>query len=182
MLNVNIYKSTDAGKTWKAEQRAARRQPRHVDRVRRLEPDDRSERRRRQRSRSTAARPGRTEPMPTAQFYHVITTKHVPYHVCGAQQDNSTACVSSEPPQGGPGGSGGGADQVFYSVGGGESGYIAQRPAQPRHLLRRQLRRPDHAPGSAHRPGARRSIRIRTTRWATRRPTSRSASSGRSRS
>ena len=31
----------------------------------------------------------------TGQFYHVITTKHVPYHVCGAQQDNSTLCVSS---------------------------------------------------------------------------------------
>ena len=27
--------------------------------------------------------------LPTGQFYHVITTKHVPYHVCGAQQDNS---------------------------------------------------------------------------------------------
>ena len=69
--------------------------------------------------------------MPTAQFYHVITTTHVPYHVCGAQQDNSTACVSSQPPQGGPGGSGGGADQVFYSVGGGESGYIASDPRNP---------------------------------------------------
>src|SRR5258708_245260 len=32
---------------------------------------------------------------PTEQFYHVITTKHVPYHVCGAQQDNSTLCVPS---------------------------------------------------------------------------------------
>ena len=31
----------------------------------------------------------------TAQFYNVITTAHVPYHVCGAQQDNSTACVPS---------------------------------------------------------------------------------------
>jgi hypothetical protein len=69
--------------------------------------------------------------MPTAQFYHVITTKHVPYHVCGAQQDNSTACVSSQQAQGGPGGSGGGADQVFYSVGGGESGYIASDPRNP---------------------------------------------------
>ena len=29
-----------------------------------------------------------------------------------------------------------------------------QRPAQPGHLLRRQLRRTDHAAGSAHRPGA----------------------------
>ena len=32
---------------------------------------------------------------PTGQFYHVITTKHVPYHMCGAQQDNSTMCVPS---------------------------------------------------------------------------------------
>src|SRR2546427_786595 len=71
------------------------------------------------------------ETMPTAQFYHVITTAHVPYHICGAQQDNSTACVSSQQAQGGPGGSGGGADQVFYSVGGGESGYIANDPRNP---------------------------------------------------
>jgi photosystem II stability/assembly factor-like uncharacterized protein len=53
---------------------------------------------------------------PTAQFYNVITTAHVPYHVCGAQQDNSTACVSST----------GGGD--LYDVGGGESGYIAPDP------------------------------------------------------
>ena len=32
---------------------------------------------------------------PTAQWYHVITTKHLPYHVCGSQQDNSTLCVPS---------------------------------------------------------------------------------------
>jgi len=69
--------------------------------------------------------------MPTAQFYHVITTAHVPYHICGAQQDNSTACVSSRAAQGGPGGSGGDADRVFYSVGGGESGYIASDPRAP---------------------------------------------------
>jgi len=42
---------------------------------------------------------------PTAQFYHVVTTKHIPYHVCGSQQDNSTACVASG---GGAGGGGGG--------------------------------------------------------------------------
>jgi photosystem II stability/assembly factor-like uncharacterized protein len=53
---------------------------------------------------------------PTAQFYNVITTTHVPYHVCGAQQDNSTACVSSS------------GDSVLYDVGGGESGYIAPDP------------------------------------------------------
>lgn len=51
----------------------------------------------------------------TAQFYNVFTTNHVPYHVCGAQQDNSTACV---PSTGGE----------LYPVGGGESGYIAPDP------------------------------------------------------
>ena len=30
---------------------------------------------------------------PTGQFYHVVTTKHIPFHVCGSQQDNSTLCV-----------------------------------------------------------------------------------------
>src|SRR5213078_3889977 len=32
---------------------------------------------------------------PTAQFYHVIATTHVPYKVCGSQQDNSTVCIAS---------------------------------------------------------------------------------------
>jgi photosystem II stability/assembly factor-like uncharacterized protein len=31
----------------------------------------------------------------TAQFYNAVTTAAAPYDVCGAQQDNSTACVSS---------------------------------------------------------------------------------------
>ncbi len=30
---------------------------------------------------------------PTPQWYHAITTSHIPYHVCGSQQDNSTLCV-----------------------------------------------------------------------------------------
>jgi photosystem II stability/assembly factor-like uncharacterized protein len=67
---------------------------------------------------------------PTAQFYHVITTKHVPYHVCGSQQDNSTACVSSGGGGGfgGGGGGGGGGGNPLYVVGGGEPGYIAADP------------------------------------------------------
>ena len=36
-----------------------------------------------------------SQAFPTAQFYNAFVTAHVPYHVCGAQQDNSTACVSS---------------------------------------------------------------------------------------
>ena len=69
---------------------------------------------------------------PTAQFYHVITTKHVPYHVCGAQQDNSTLCVPSTDglgrrrrrrrPRSTP---------SVPTVGGGEPGYIAPDPKDP---------------------------------------------------
>ena len=62
---------------------------------------------------------------PTAQLYHVATTKDIPYHVCGAQQDNSTVCVPSAA-QGASRTSG-----VMYSVGGGESGYIAPHPMNP---------------------------------------------------
>jgi len=54
---------------------------------------------------------------PTAQLYNVFTTAHVPYHVCGAQQDNSTVCVPSN-----------GQGDDLYDVGGGESGYIAPDP------------------------------------------------------
>ena len=71
---------------------------------------------------------------PTAQFYHVITTKHVPYHVCGAQQDNSTLCVDSRTNLGrGGGGGGGGRGNIVapYEAGGGEPGYIATDPKDP---------------------------------------------------
>ncbi|MFL5580505.1 MAG: WD40/YVTN/BNR-like repeat-containing protein, partial [Gemmatimonadaceae bacterium] len=61
---------------------------------------------------------------PTAQMYHVIATKHVPYHVCGAQQDNSTLC--------GPSRKAGGIDvSDWEDAGGGESGYIAARADDP---------------------------------------------------
>ena len=66
---------------------------------------------------------------PTAQIYRLATTSDFPYHVCGAQQDNTTVCVSSEPghlrnPRG-P------STEWMYPVGGGESGYIAPHPADP---------------------------------------------------
>jgi photosystem II stability/assembly factor-like uncharacterized protein len=59
---------------------------------------------------------------PTAQLYGIATTKHMPYWVCGAQQDNSTACMRSRGwPQMAP----------HVAVGGGESGYIASDPTDP---------------------------------------------------
>lgn len=62
----------------------------------------------------------------TTQFYHVMATNDVPYHVAGAQQDNSTLAMPSD---------GWGHMQArgpnhgwFYAVGGGESGWITQHP------------------------------------------------------
>jgi len=62
---------------------------------------------------------------PTAQFYHVTTTTHFPYKVCGAQQDNSTVCIASRTDGGGI------TEKDWYEVGGCESGYIAARPDDP---------------------------------------------------
>ena len=79
----------------------------------------------------------------TGQFYHVVATAHVPYHVCGAQQDSSTICVPSETnltPGGGRGGRGGGGGggagrgggiPPTYGAGGAEPGYIAPDPKDP---------------------------------------------------
>ena len=56
----------------------------------------------------------------TAQFYHVTTTTHFPYRVCGAQQDNTGVCGPSRWPGGIP-------RSEWYDVSG-ESGYIQARP------------------------------------------------------
>lgn len=64
------------------------------------------------------------EDFPTAQWYHVTTTAHLPFHVCGAQQDNTTLCVPSNTNAGG-GGFGTIPPVAPYQVGGGEPGYIA---------------------------------------------------------
>jgi len=66
---------------------------------------------------------------PTAQIYRLAITNDFPYHVCGAQQDNTTVCVPSE------------AGHLrnlrlrdgewMYAVGGGESGYIAPHLKNP---------------------------------------------------
>jgi photosystem II stability/assembly factor-like uncharacterized protein len=59
---------------------------------------------------------------PTAQFYRVALDNDFPYHVYGAQQDNSTVRIASRT----TGGSIGLTD--WYDVGGGESGWIAPSP------------------------------------------------------
>ncbi len=127
VLNVGFNKSVDAGKTWTTIR------PPHGDNhdmwiasddpKRMIEANDGGA--------NVSVNGGETwtdQDYPTAQFYHVTTTADVPYHVCGAQQDNSTACVSSEMPAGGFGGR---VAPLFYSAGGGESGYIASNPKDP---------------------------------------------------
>ena len=63
---------------------------------------------------------------PTTEIYRITVDQEHPYRVYGAQQDNSTARLSSRR----AGGFGGGGDfgAEFQSVGGGESGHIAVDP------------------------------------------------------
>ncbi|MYI06856.1 MAG: glycosyl hydrolase, partial [Gemmatimonadetes bacterium] len=63
----------------------------------------------------------------TAQFYRVITTEHTPYHICGGQQDNSTACIPVRG-WGQMAARGPGNRTWYYAVGGCESGYVAPNP------------------------------------------------------
>jgi photosystem II stability/assembly factor-like uncharacterized protein len=65
----------------------------------------------------------RQDNQPTAQLYHVITDDGFPYRVYGAQQDNATISISSRSRLG--------WRDDGYSVGGGESGYIAPMPGNP---------------------------------------------------
>jgi len=59
---------------------------------------------------------------PTAQFYRVALDNDFPYHIYGAQQDNSTVRIASRNTEGGIGTS------DWFDVGGGESGWIAPSP------------------------------------------------------
>jgi photosystem II stability/assembly factor-like uncharacterized protein len=59
---------------------------------------------------------------PTAQFYHVATDNAFPYHIYGAQQDNSTVAIASRSDEGI-------IDRAdWYDVGGGESGFVVPDP------------------------------------------------------
>jgi photosystem II stability/assembly factor-like uncharacterized protein len=59
---------------------------------------------------------------PTAQFYRVALDNDFPYHIYGAQQDNSTVRIASRTTDFGI------READWYDVGGGESGWIAPSP------------------------------------------------------
>ncbi len=121
-LNTGIYRSTDGGKTFPTSLRVPHGDnhdlwiaPGDPDRM--IEANDGGA--------TVTVDAGKTwtaEDYPTAQFYRVATTAHEPYHICGAQQDNSTVCLPSSDWRHVT------AGEYFYSVGGCESGYIAPSP------------------------------------------------------
>src|SRR5580693_3364897 len=131
IMNTGLYKSADGGKTVKALH------PPHGDQhdlwiasndpKRMINSNDGGG--------NVSVNGGETwtgQAFATAQMYHVATTKDVPYHVCGAQQDNTTICVTSAAAARGIGGTGGQyLGRPVYSPGGGESGYIAPDPKDP---------------------------------------------------
>jgi photosystem II stability/assembly factor-like uncharacterized protein len=116
VLNTGLYRSTDAGKTIRAI-----RVPHGDNHDLWIAPNDPKRMINSNDGGANVSTNGgeswTEQDFPTAQFYHVIATNHVPYYVCGAQQDNSTACVPSN-----------GTGDYLYDVGGGESGYIAVDP------------------------------------------------------
>ena len=60
---------------------------------------------------------------PTAQFYHVTTDQRTPYRLYGSQQDNTALSVPSASARGAI------CYTEVFEPGGGESGYIAVKPA-----------------------------------------------------
>ncbi|MGH9475464.1 MAG: VPS10 domain-containing protein [Terriglobales bacterium] len=122
--NVGFYRSTDGGVTWKRV-RGGDTHGVWIDPT-----DDRRMIVSNDSGATVSTNAGQTwspETYSTAQLYHVALTKDDPYQVCGAQQDSSTICVQSAP----RGRFGAGMWAPGYSVGGGESGYIAPDPVDP---------------------------------------------------
>lgn len=128
-LNVNFYKSIDGGKTFDIEINVPHGDnhdlwidPNNPQRM--ISSNDGGA--------CVSTNGGKSwtdEDYPTSQLYHVTTTMDVPYHVAGAQQDNTTLSIPSD---------GWGFKHLnegnkswFYEVGGGESGYIAPHPTNP---------------------------------------------------
>jgi photosystem II stability/assembly factor-like uncharacterized protein len=126
IMNVELYKSIDGGKT------LVRINTPHADHhdlwiapgdsERMIEADDGGG--------AVSVNGGKTwtqEQYSTGQFYHVATTRDIPYDVCGAQQDEGAVCVPSgrEP---GPEAPTARFGDPAYAIAGGEAGYVVSDP------------------------------------------------------
>jgi len=121
VLNTGFYKSNDGGKTY-----AAISVPHGDNHDLWIAPDDPN---RMINSNDGGAnvsfnggRSWSEQDQATAQFYRVALDNDFPYHVYGAQQDNSTVRIASRTTEGGI------TTNDWFDVGGGESGWIAPLP------------------------------------------------------
>ena len=126
VLNLELWKSTDGGKTFDAIPT-----PHGDNHDLWIDPQqpaahDRGQRRRRAASPSTAGTWSSIYNQPTAQFYHVTTDNQMPYRVYGSQQDN-TAMRAAERSSS----TARSRWTDYVEPGGGESGYIAVSPTTP---------------------------------------------------
>jgi hypothetical protein len=111
MLNTSAFRSTDGGKT--LTNVGAGTHGDHHDLW--IDPDDPKHLVNGNDGGGTVSMAGgqgwSAQDVPTAQYYHVISTSHVPYHECGAQQGGATVCVPSNTNLGGGGRGGGGGSR-----------------------------------------------------------------------
>jgi len=122
--NVSLYRSKDGGKDWEAIKGAPGGDDYHALWIDPTNPE----------RMITGSDQGATITVdggkswsswynqPTAQFYHVITDNEFPYRIYGSQQDSGTAAVASRSDYGTI------TFRNWFSVGSGESGYIAPDP------------------------------------------------------
>jgi len=123
-LNVQFFKSTDGGRTFRTQISVPHGDNHDMwiapnDPMRMVQANDGGA--------NVSFNGGATwseQDFATAQMYHVSTTNHFPYKVCGAQQDNSTLCGPSR-------NSGGISRADWVDAGGGESGYVTAHPTDP---------------------------------------------------
>lgn len=127
VTNVQFFRSDDGGRSFKTKIKVPHGDNHDLwiapnDNKRMIEANDGGA--------SVSVNGGETwtkEDYPTAQIYRVTISNHYPYFACGAQQDNTSICVPSRgwKHMNALGG------QYGFSVGGGESGYIANDPTNP---------------------------------------------------
>jgi len=123
-LNVSFYKSTDGGRTFRTQIQVPHGDNHDMwiapnDPMRMVQANDGGA--------NVSFNGGQSwseQDFATAQMYHVSTTNHFPYRVCGAQQDNSTLCGPSRKQ---------GNINIgdWVEAGGGESGYVTAHPTDP---------------------------------------------------
>ncbi len=125
ILNTGLFRSTDAGKTFNlipaphGDHHGLWMDPTDTDRM--INGNDGG---------ATISQDGGKTwttqyNQPTAQFYHVSTDDQFPYHVYGAQQDNTSVAVASLT------GHGVIDREDWYVVGEGEAGYVTSEPHNP---------------------------------------------------